>query len=127
MDILLSSKRHLDLFLISYGITPGPEACTADVLLEFEKGKMLMSLNDVHERIEKLRSYRLHKKEEKKEISGSDSEPFLIETRYYYPSGSDQNLVMLTYPLSNQDNYYMTLDYLYDSNDGATQASSGKP
>jgi hypothetical protein len=98
---------------IIYGVSPEADACVVDVMLELEKGKILMSLSDVQEVIEKLRNYRLRKTVDR-EQDGLNSKPVFTVESQYYPQGSDKNTIILTYPTNNQGAFFMTLAYHYE-------------
>lgn len=98
---------------LSYAVTPDPDACTVDVLLEYEPGRLLFPLHAVQEAITRIADYQQRTPDLEKIEQGPDSEKVqIIESRYRKDDRHTKEIV-LTYPVSNQDVFFMTLDYHY--------------
>lgn len=96
---------------ISYAVTPDENSCTVDVLLEYKSGKLLFSLDEVQAAIINKSDY-LHQKSINTTEEGPNSEAVMtIES--HFQNTNKTNDIILTYPTSNQDVFYMTLDYNY--------------
>ncbi|HAD08368.1 MAG TPA: hypothetical protein DCF62_02695 [Porticoccaceae bacterium] len=98
---------------LSYAVSPNSDVCTVDVLLEYQSGKLLLSLEAVQKAIKKNTSYRLVNTLDKVE-EGPNSESVQTIESHFKRDVKSTNAVVLTYPTSNQDVFYMTLSYHYE-------------
>lgn len=99
---------------LSYAVTPDPEFCTVDVMLSYEEKRLLFSQQDIETAVGALPgNYRVVERT-RETHEGPDGEQVRVEVSEFLRTGSDGNRILLVYPLSNQDVYYMTLDYYYE-------------
>lgn len=98
---------------LSYAVTPDQDACTVDVLLEHEEGKLLLALEEVQNAVLGSTHYQLFKEASKTE-EGPNSEQVLTVERTYHLKGSEKKSIVLSYPTTHQNVFFMTLDYHYE-------------
>jgi hypothetical protein len=98
---------------LSYAVTPDPDVCTVDVLLEYQSGRLLFSPDGMRKKILGVAGYYLA--ESSREIADGPSAERVQTIEFHFHKGdTDRNKISLTYPLSDQDVYFMTLNYHYD-------------
>lgn len=112
------AKEYADVYeehyeSLSYAVSPDSDNCTVDVKLEYEKGRLLLSDEDVQRGMSQLAQYRLFKKEITTR-AGDNAKQVLIAESTYYSDNKEKNKIELDYPLDNQDSYFMTLAYFYE-------------
>lgn len=97
---------------ISYAVSPEPDYCTVDVMIEYEEGKLLFTLEDIRDGIETIANYELSESFDEV-VDGLDSEKVLIKKQHFKNNGSSKNMLELEYPINHQNEYFMTLSYYY--------------
>lgn len=97
---------------LSYAVSPESEYCTVDVMLEYEKGKLLFTLEEVRDKIETIGRYKLAASVEEYTDSYKSNKVLNIK-QYYKKNGSSRNILELSYPIDHQDEYFMTISYYY--------------
>lgn len=97
---------------LSYAITAEPNKCVVDILLEYEPGKLLYGLKEIISAIESFENHTIDVSKEITEL-GPSEERVLTSEITFTNSNQNTNKLVLTYPLDNQDVWYMTLSYQY--------------
>jgi hypothetical protein len=98
---------------LSYAVTPDQDSCTVDVLLQYQPGILLLSLNEIQIAITQLTNFSHAQSLRKAEI-GDNSESIQTIESHYLKNGTNANKIVLTYPTSYQDIFYMTINYYYE-------------
>jgi hypothetical protein len=97
---------------LSYAVTPDPEFCTVDVLLEYQTGKLLFSQEAVKNGVTGLFKYR-QSKSSIEFMDGPNAERVQTIVSDFQSADGIRNKIVLMYPTNNQDVFYMTLDYYF--------------
>ena len=97
---------------LNYAVTPDPDNCTVDVLLEYQTGRLLFSLEAVKAEIVRATSYSLVKNLDKPEVVSGSKKIMTVES--HFQQEKTDKIIVLTYPTSHQDEFYMTITYYYE-------------
>ena len=99
---------------ISYAVTPDPTCCTVDVMLQPDDRGLLFTMDEIQAAVEQLGTYAMSFSQEGTQ---RDAEGKEVKEKYMeFLKNSNQvkeNPIVLTYPLTRQDSYFMTLNYYY--------------
>ncbi|MGB1311518.1 MAG: hypothetical protein ACPG47_09915 [Leucothrix sp.] len=89
---------------IDYAITPQPNDCTTDVLVDSKKGK-LFTLDQIENSLTDQFSLTLVSSRSFQDVALNNQDTEILQRDYRDGAGHNYRLL---YPSDNQDNYYMT-------------------